>query len=48
MNHATPLKADDHELCHSLMTAHNTMNHATPLKTDDHELCHSLMTSPTP
>ena len=38
--HAASLKADDHELCHSLMTSHNTMNHVAPLKADANQtLC---------
>jgi hypothetical protein len=45
MNHVAALKADDHELCHSLMTSHNTMNHLATLKANDHELCRPLMTS---
>jgi hypothetical protein len=33
-----PVGTNDHELCHSLMTSHNTMNHVAPQKANDHEL----------
>jgi hypothetical protein len=35
IKHVATVKANGHELCHSLMTSHTTINHATTVKALD-------------